>query len=113
VEGNRKAADRTLAERVREISRGTYQAPHELIDFDALSQAFLNQAKGTTRETTFKDYRGNLNRHLMPYFQGRKIREVRRTHVEDFRAHLLDKWPPDGQQVSHAARADVPLRDAA
>ncbi|MGH9891151.1 MAG: hypothetical protein ACREA0_04040 [bacterium] len=41
VEGNRKAADRTLAERVREICRDTYQAPHELIDFDALTQAFL------------------------------------------------------------------------
>ncbi|MDQ3581677.1 MAG: site-specific integrase [Pseudomonadota bacterium] len=91
VEGNRKAADRVLAERVREISRGTYQAPHELIDFDALAQAFLQHAKGTTRETTFKDYAGNLNRHLMPYFQGRKIREVRRTHVEAFRARLLDK----------------------
>ncbi|MGH8538703.1 MAG: phage integrase SAM-like domain-containing protein [Gammaproteobacteria bacterium] len=30
-------------------------------------------------------------RHLAPYFSGRKIREVRRNHVEAFRAHLLDK----------------------
>ncbi|MGH8538704.1 MAG: hypothetical protein ACREXM_20250 [Gammaproteobacteria bacterium] len=58
TKGNRKAAERLLAERVREIGRGTYQAPSEAIDFDALAHAFLQHAKGTTRETTFKDYRG-------------------------------------------------------
>ena len=91
VEGNRKAADELLAQRIREVGRGTYQAPHELVDFETLAQAFLQHAKGTTRETTFKDYRGNLIRHLTPYFQGGKIRAVQRTHVEAFRAHLLDR----------------------
>lgn len=91
VEGNRKAADELLAQRIREVGRGTYQAPHELVDFDALAAAFLQHAKGTTRETTFNDYAGDLRRNISPYFTGRKIRGIRRVDVEAFRAHLLEK----------------------
>jgi len=91
VEGNRKAADERLAQRIREVGRGTYQAPHELVDFEALAAAFLQHAKGTTRETTFKDYAGDLRRNISPYFIGRKIRGIRRVDVEAFRAHLLEK----------------------
>ena len=50
------------------------------------------------RDTTLKDYRGNLNRHLLPWFQDWKARDIRRAdpppygtpYVEAFRAHLLD-----------------------
>ena len=45
VEGNRKAADELLAQRIREVGRGTYQAPHELVDFDALAAAFLSTSR--------------------------------------------------------------------
>jgi Phage integrase, N-terminal SAM-like domain len=103
VEGNRKEAQRLLAERVREISRGTYRGPTEQVSFEGLAQAFLKDAEANVRDTTFKDYRGNLNRHLLPWFQGLKVRDIRRAdpkpasrpihgtpYVESFRAHLLD-----------------------
>ena len=70
AEGNRKAADELLAQRIREVGRGTYQAPHELVDFDALAAAYLQHAKGATRETTFKDYAGDLRRNICPTSQG-------------------------------------------
>jgi hypothetical protein len=90
TKGNRKEAERLLAERVREISRGTYRAPAERVSFEGLAQAFLKDAEPNVRETTFKDYRGNLNRHLTPWFQGWNLLDIRRADVEDFRAHLLD-----------------------
>jgi integrase len=90
TKGNRKEAERLLAERVREISRGTYRAPAERVSFEGLAQAFLKDAEPNVRETTFKDYRGNLNRHLTPWFQGWNLLNIRRADVEDFRAHLCD-----------------------
>ena len=103
TKGNRKEAERLLAERVREIGRGTYRRPAEQVSFEGLAQAFLENAKANVRETTFKDYHGNLNRHLLPWFKGWKARDIRRAdpeaarrpiygapYVESFRAHLLD-----------------------
>jgi hypothetical protein len=69
---------------------GTYRAPVERVSFEGLAQAFLKDAEPNVRETTFKDYRGNLNRHLTPWFQGWKLLNIRRTDVEAFRAHLCD-----------------------
>ncbi len=104
TKGNRKEAERLLAERVREISRGTYRRPAGQVSFEGLAQAFLENAKANdVRDTTFKDYHGNLNRHLLPWFKGWKARDIRRAdpeparrpiygapYVESFRAHLLD-----------------------
>ena len=90
TKGNRKEAERLLAERVREISRGTYRRPTEQVSFEDLAQAFLKDAEPNVRETTFADYRGNLIRHLIPWFQGWKARDIRRADVERFRAQLLD-----------------------
>ncbi|MGH6634754.1 MAG: hypothetical protein ACRED0_00995, partial [Gammaproteobacteria bacterium] len=91
VNGNRKAAERLLAQRIQEIGKGVYQAPHEHITFDELAVSFLRQCEGTVRDTTLKDYTGNLRLHLAPYFAGWKIRSIRRADVESLRARLLDK----------------------
>ena len=90
TKGNRKEAEGLLAERVREIGRGTYRAPVERVTFDDLGEAYLKDAAANVRATTLKDYKCNLTLHLTPYFRGWKIRNIRRADVEDFRAHLLD-----------------------
>ena len=90
TKGNRKEAERLLAERVREISRGTYQAPAERVSFEDLAEAYLRHSKPNLRETTFRDYRGNLRLHLLPYLQGWKLRDIRRKQVEELRGKLLD-----------------------
>jgi hypothetical protein len=64
TKGNRKEAERLLSERVRQISRGTYQAPIEQVSFETMAQAYLKHTEGNVRFTSFKDYRCNLNRHL-------------------------------------------------
>jgi Phage integrase, N-terminal SAM-like domain len=82
TKGNRKEAERLLSERVRQISRGTYQAPIEQVSFETMAQAYLKHTEGNVRFTSFKDYRCNLNRHLTPPFRGWKIRDIRRADVE-------------------------------
>ena len=61
TKGNRKEAERLLAERVREISRGTYQASTERVSFDALAEAYLRHTEPNVRETTFKDPENHAN----------------------------------------------------
>jgi site-specific recombinase XerD len=79
-----------MAERVREVSRGTCRAPAERVSFEDLAQAYLKDAAANVRATTLKDYKCNLTLHLTPYFRGWKIRDIRRADVEAVRAHLLD-----------------------
>jgi hypothetical protein len=71
TKGNRKEAERLLAERVRQISPGaTYQVPTERVSFEDMAQAYLKHAEGNLRENTLRDYRCNVNLQLMPWFQG-------------------------------------------
>ena len=58
-----------LAERVREVSRGTYRGPPERVSFEDVAQSYLKHAEENVRPTTLKDYRCNLIRHLMPWLQ--------------------------------------------
>jgi site-specific recombinase XerD len=60
------------------------------VSFEDLAQKFLKDIEPNIRVTTFKDYRCNLNLHLLPYLSGWKVRDIRRTHVEDLRGKLLD-----------------------
>ena len=55
TKGNRKEAEGLLAERVREIGRGTYRAPAERVSFEELAQAYLKDAGANVRATTMKD----------------------------------------------------------
>jgi hypothetical protein len=82
TKGNHKEAERLLAERVREVSRGTYRGPPERASFEDVAQAYLKHAEENVRPTTLKDYRCNLIRHLMPWFQGWKMRDIRRADPE-------------------------------
>jgi len=89
--GNRKEADRLLAQRLQEIGRGTYATAREQVTFDELAESFLKHCEGQVRDTTLKDYTGNCVRHLAPFFWGWKLRAIQRATVEALRARLLDK----------------------
>ena len=90
TKGNRKEAEGLLAERAREIGRGTYRAPAERVIFDNAAAAYLKHTEASVRTATIKDYKCNLTLHLLPYFQGWKLRDIRRADVEALRARLLD-----------------------
>jgi len=51
TKGNRKEAEGLLAERVREIGRGTYRAPAERVIFEELGEAYLKDAAANVRAT--------------------------------------------------------------
>jgi integrase len=90
TKGNRKEAERLLAERVRQIGRGTYRPPAEQVTFEELGSAYLKHSQANIRSSTFTDYRCLFTRHLNPYLQTWKARDIRRADVEVFRAHLID-----------------------
>jgi hypothetical protein len=52
TKGNRKEAERLLAERVRDISRGTYRRPAEQVSFEGLAQVAQQSARRSRMRLT-------------------------------------------------------------
>lgn len=90
VDGNRKEADQLLAQRLQEVGKGEYRAPDEQRTFDELVEAFrAGHINVAVRDTTALWYEGGIRNHLLPYFTGRKIREITAEHIERYRASLV------------------------
>jgi len=90
--GNRKQAGLLLAQRLQEIGRHEYQPRSEQKTFDELADAYLaGHVRVNVRASTAKSYEGDLNRHILPYFKGRKIREITPDDIDHFKSHLLEK----------------------
>jgi len=90
--GNRKQAEQLLAQRLQQIGRYEYQSRSEQKTFDELVDAYLaGHVRVNVRVSTAKSYEGDLNRHILPYFKGRKIREITPDDIDSFKSHLLEK----------------------
>jgi len=85
---NKKEANLLLAQRIQEIGKGEFQSTGDQYNFDQLVDAFTDGHIVNVRDTTAKDYKGNINRHILPYFKGWKIRTVTMQHVEAYRADM-------------------------
>ena len=101
TQGNKKEAELLLAERLQEIDRGSFQAKREQTTFDELAKAYIANVKVRLRDLTADEYEENIQRHLLPYFTGKRLRAIRRRDIEDFRAWMITR----GQQgLPHEGR---------
>jgi integrase len=90
TDGNKKAAELLLAQRLQEIGKGEFQAKAEQTTFNELAESYLASLV-TVRATTMKSYRGVIQLHVQPYFGARPIRNITLADIENFRAHLVGK----------------------
>lgn len=97
MEGTRREANDLLAQRIKEVNRGEYQARQDYKTFDELVEAYFRaHVQVNVRATTLRDYQNRRNRHLLPYFTGVKIRAITREMIEAFISNALEKKDTKG-----------------
>jgi integrase len=90
--GNRKEAERLLAQRLIEIGCDDYRAPDEQKTFNELVAAYRSgHVRVAVCASTANWYEGAIRNHLLPYFAGRMVREINAQQVERFRQMMVEK----------------------
>lgn len=99
--GSKKEAELLLAQRVQEVERGDFQSRRDQPTFDDLADAYIENARASVRDITAAEYEAGIRRHILPYFNGRRVRAIARRDVEAFRAWLAKRGeagvPIEGQ----------------
>jgi integrase len=92
IDGTRKDAELLLAERLQEIGRGDFRAPDEQKTFDELVAAYrTGHIAVAIRDTTAEWYEAAIRNHLLPFFAGRKLREITVEQIERLRHSLVER----------------------
>lgn len=87
---NKKAAERLLAQRISDINNGTYFRPKDIL-FEEFSQIWLNNVpKPRVKLSTYRGYKSDINRHLIPAFGDKLLKEILQEDIEEFLSELLD-----------------------
>ncbi len=102
--GNKKKANEILQNLLDEYEKRNIQFDR-LLFVDYLYQ-WLERAKNNLELSTYTGYAGNIQNHIAPYFQKRKIRlvELKPYLLEDFYAHLMSEKGLSAQTVRHNHR---------
>src|SRR5690349_4519685 len=91
TDGNKKEAELLLAQRLQEVDRGEYQARDDQPLFDDLSDSYIDSVKLEVRDITAAEYEDDIRRHILPFFEGRRVRSLTVRDIEDFRKHLFER----------------------
>jgi integrase len=89
--GNKKEAELLLAQRIQEIHRGDFQARTEQVTFDELAASYVANVRVKVRDLTATEYDDAIERHILPYFSGRRVRAITSKDIEDFRSWLIKR----------------------
>ena len=93
VEGNRKDAEKVLADRIQEIGKGDYQSVKDQKTFNELAEVYRKtHVNVNLRASTRKDYDGRIDLHILPYFSNIKLQRITPEMVEKFKGHLLEHF---------------------
>jgi len=90
-EGSTKTdARRVLREIEDKIDKGIFIPQKNLPVFSAVADMWLIAKRPNIRHSTYKQYKGHINNHLKPYFEGRRINRINYDEVEKFISHCFD-----------------------
>jgi len=68
TQGNKKEAEKLMADRLLEIGHGDYLPPSEKkVPFSEFAHQWLTGREGKIRPITIEQYRDHINRHLIPF----------------------------------------------
>ena len=84
IRGNKKAAERFLQEKLIELN-GQIVAPND-ITVDEYFERWLQKIKTEVRQNTYRNYAGNMENHIIPYFKARKIK------LQDLTVYDLEQY---------------------
>jgi integrase len=85
---SKKDANIKKGELEKKVQKKTYITPKTLPLFSTVADDWL-KSKVNIRENTKEGYRGHMETHLKPAFEGMKINQITLAVIEQFRATLL------------------------
>ncbi|MFC1890868.1 tyrosine-type recombinase/integrase [Thermodesulfobacteriota bacterium] len=71
------------------VERGTYLPREGIPIFEKVAEDWLEYKKPNIRHSTFQQYRGHVNNHLIPYFGTTKINRMNFSSIEKFMSHSI------------------------
>jgi len=80
---NKHAAEDKLLEKMNQVRKGTYVPQSQGKTFREFAEGWFKGKVGV-KEATRVSYQGILNKHLIPYFGGGRISDMRRENIREF-----------------------------
>ena len=87
----RKDANIKKGELEKKTRQGTYRPVKALPSFSTVADYWLASKEPNIRHSTYEQYKGHLENHLKPYFEGVKINHINFEAVEKFKNDSLKK----------------------
>lgn len=87
----KKAARQELRRIEREVERGSYIPRAQVPSFEKVAGDWLKYKKPNIRHSTFKQYEGHVNNHLIPFFGTTPMNRINFNSIERFMAHATDQ----------------------
>jgi integrase len=97
VRGNKRNAERRLAELVVEVEKGSYIKPKRLSLAECLQQWLDGYVKTNCSARTFDSYQSIVNRHLIPNLGYLPLAQVQPQHIQEYYARSLAGGRVDGK----------------
>ncbi|MFB3886328.1 MAG: tyrosine-type recombinase/integrase [Thermodesulfobacteriota bacterium] len=88
---SKRKANEKLGEIEKKVRHGTWVSLRELPHFNEFADTWLASKEANIRHSTHEQYRGHVEKHLKPYFEGFKINHVNFDAIEQFKKHCLEK----------------------
>ena len=97
----RKDANIKKGELEKKTRQGTYRPVKALPSFSTVADYWLASKEPNIRHSTYEQYKGHLENHLKPYFEGVKINHINFEAVEKFKKDSLKKGttPPTLRKI--------------
>jgi len=91
---NKHIADTAMKRMLLEQAKGTFGQPDQEILFSEVAEKWLAKVEPEIGIRTFKDYKQVVNKHLLPVFGERRVREIKSGEIEEFRSGILKEVSP-------------------
>lgn len=96
VKGNKKEAERRLAQTLHEMNMGAYAAPAK-VSLGAFLERWLEHVQTTVRPVTFDSYRTLVHRHITPTLGHMPLTRLQTLDLQQFYAAKLRDGRSDGK----------------
>jgi integrase len=88
---SKKKANEELGEIEKKVRHGVWVSVRDLPYFNEFADTWLASKQPNIRHSTHEQYRGHVEKHLKPYFEGFKVNHVNFDAIEKFKKHCLEK----------------------
>ncbi len=83
-------AKRALRDIEVKIDKEIYIPQKNVPLFSVVAKIWLESKKPNIRHSTYKQYKGHLENHLKPFYEGKRINRINYDEIEYFISHCLD-----------------------